>query len=113
MKLRVYCQNSSCRNKIYLNSQAQNRAQLARGWGLNFSIQCPKCGHTSRFNCNQVVAESIKENTAGGAALGGLIGMLGGPPGAIIGAFFGGLVGSSSDDKEQIKARRFNQSTAR
>jgi len=40
-----------------------------------------------------------EQNTWGGAALGGLIGMAVGPAGALIGAFVGGIIGSDNSPK--------------
>ena len=52
----------------------------------------------------QVFGETPENNTAAGAVIGGLIGLLGGPVGVLLGAAIGGLAGASKDVDNVVDA---------
>lgn len=62
------------------------------------------------YNVNKVVAETDSSNTAAGAILGGVIGLIGGPIGVISGSTIGGIIGNSSDKEDVKKVSIFNNS---
>lgn len=102
MKLYLYCHN--CNHKIYLNSDAKSRRQLANSWGTNFNITCPNCGHTYRYHVNHVSAET-SDGAVPGAFIGGLLGLLGGPIGLLVGGIAGGAI---SNENAKSEVNRFN-----
>ena len=97
--------------KIYLNMTAHSKSELMlllRGSHFNF-------GSDELFTVNQVIAESENEsnmNTAIGAVLGGIVGILGGPGGMVIGASLGGILGNTKDLAEKRSIETFNNSLA-
>jgi len=109
MKLYLFC--SKCKRKIYLASTAQTRYQLSQQWGYNFSLICPNCSCNCIYSVHQVFAESSSQkSTFPIAVIGGLIGLLGGTPGALIGSTVGGIIGKSADNTEENRVLIFNQS---
>lgn len=90
--------------KIILDVSAPTRRQLASKIGTEFYVG------GQYYNINQVIAESNSNDTAGGAFLGGLIGLLAGGVGVAIGGVFGGLIGNARDTEEQKKINLFNES---
>lgn len=90
--------------KIILDVTAPTRRELSFKIGTEFYVG------KQYYTINQVIAESNNNDTAGGAALGGLIGLLGGGVGVAVGGFFGGLIGNARDTEEQKKINQFNRS---
>ena len=93
--------------KIYINSNAITRAQLAHQIGNHYF----RIGIHS-FSVNDVIAESESNNTAVAATIGGVVGTIGGPIGMVIGGVLGGLIGNVSDNQETSKVNAFNFSHA-
>lgn len=91
--------------KVYLSVTAKSRDELA--YKLGFAWFTAR-GET--YHVNDVVAESDSSNTAGGALIGGLIGLLTGGAGALIGGVIGGAIGNSSDSEDQERVKAFNAS---
>ncbi len=91
--------------KIYIRSSAKTRTELIRQvGGRNFTV------NGVRYNINQVFAEKEGSNTIVAGLVGGTLGLLGGPVGFITGATLGGLIGNSSEKKEETDVKHFNQS---
>jgi len=101
MKLYV---NSPSGEKIYLNLQAETREELQSIVGYSYFTALE---HT--YNINEVIAEK-ESYTPAGTIVGGLIGIFGGPLGIAIGATIGTILGASSEQQEEIKVDKFNQS---
>ena len=102
MKLHVVNSNSE---KVYLKIIASTRRELARAIGRGaFSI----AGES--YDVNDVSAESETTNTAVGAIIATVIGLLGGPIGVLSGGTIGGLIGNSSDREEANRESIFNNS---
>ncbi len=108
MKLFVVCK--SCGNKIYLKEKSQTRRTLTNRIGKEFHITCPHCNNKNIYNVHDVFAEAETNNAAGGAIIGGLIGLIGGPIGALSGSTIGGLLGYGSDENERKAVQKFNNS---
>ena len=103
--MRLYVQDTETHQKVFLDQLARTRVELAQLiGGAWFSLQ----GKT--YHVNQVIAESGENNTATGAIVGGLIGLLAGPAGVILGGVIGGTLGKSSDNDDLSSVRKFNQS---
>lgn len=75
-----------------------------------FEIFCQHCGVNKNFSRNDVIVEAESNFTAGGAVVGGLLGILGGPIGLVLGGAIGGLLGANADSEEQKRLRQFDQS---
>ena len=108
MQLYLHCPN--CRRKIILRSVAKTRYQLASQWGRNFSLICPHCKFNGFYNVNNVYAEASPKSAAAGAIIGGLIGLIFGPEGALIGSAIGGAGGLAKDEDERRMVQQFNDS---
>ena len=92
---------------MILDLKARTRRELARKIG---SISFVTDGEY--YDVNEVWAESSSNDTAGGAALGGLIGLIGGGAGVVVGGILGGLVGGLKDQEEKKMVQQFNSSMA-
>lgn len=102
--MRLYI-NSPNNKKIYLNIIAPTRTELRNMIGDDlFHIE------DVLYSVNNVYAERGKNETATGAVVGGLVGALAGPVGIILGGVIGGLIGNSTDEDENVKIARFNNS---
>ena len=102
MKLFVIDNNET---KIYLRKIANTRFELANKiGGTKFTLR------GRRYSVNDVKAEAESSDTAAGAILGGLIGLIGGPIGVLTGTTIGGLIGNSSESEENKQVRTFNRS---
>lgn len=106
--MRLYV--THCDRRIYLGISASDRYQLAESVGTRFRVQCPRCGGYYDYSVDEVVAEPESGAAPGGAILGGLIGLIGGPLGMLIGGGVGTLWGAKADQDEERKANRFNRS---
>lgn len=106
MKLYVICRN--CREKVYLKftNPVYTRSDIRDG----FYVLCPKCNFKEFFSNRGLYAETDASDATSGAIVGGLIGLLAGPEGAIIGAGIGSVIGAGAREKDQNAVRRFNQS---
>ena len=99
-----------CGKRINLSVIASNRGQLANRIGHSFEIQCPHCQDYSFHTVDEVFAEPNPPSTPAGAILGGLVGLIGGPPGMLIGGVLGTLWGVNVDEGEKRSVDRFNRS---
>lgn len=110
MRLFVICK--SCGRKTYLNIYANSRRDLIRRYGKYLTIRCPACNHENRYHVGEVFAEEGVSKVPAGAIVGGLVGLLGGPPGVIFGGGIGALIGGTADATEKERVRRFNKERA-
>ena len=95
-------------HKIYVtfSKPIETRADIP----YYFTIFCQDCKIDQNFSSNDVQIEADTNSAAGGAVVGGLIGVLGGPLGILIGGTIGRLFGANADSEEQNRIRRFEQS---
>lgn len=108
--MRLYIEDCHyCHQRIYLNVNAFTRQELANKIGYSFGIECPICHNHSIYTVDNVFAEMGQSSFAGGAMLGGLIGLVGGPLGALIGGAIGGTLGAGADEDERRHILQFNQ----
>ena len=110
MKIRLYIYCSHCRSKIILQSAAKTRFELASQWGNNFAINCPHCHVQVYYSVQDVFAETISNNAPAAAIVGGLIGLLIGPEGALVGSAIGGGIGYKLDEIGKKMVEQFNNS---
>lgn len=74
----------------------------------NFSVFCQYCRRTYSFSREDVLAEPDMGNTTiGGATIGGIIGILAGPFGALIGVVLGTAIGRIYEETERERIRNF------
>jgi hypothetical protein len=106
MKLFVICRNY--REKVYLTFN--NPVFERRDISPSLTVTCPRCNSQEFFSNRDVYAEPDASDATSGAIIGGLIGLLAGPEGAIIGAGIGGMIGAGARERDQNAVRRFNQS---
>lgn len=99
--MRLYVKNSRG-DKVHLDVSATSKRDLASKIGVQFQVQ------GEHYHINQVIAESSNNDTAGGAVVGGILGLIVGGAGMVVGGILGGLLGSSSDTKEQKNVQNFN-----
>jgi hypothetical protein len=104
--MRLYAVCKQCREKIYLRKVVSTRSDLP----LSFHLLHQNCAHLDYYTSQDVMAESGTPATLGGAAIGGLIGLLGGPLGLILGGATGAFLGASSDADEEKHVKKFNRS---
>jgi len=103
--MKLYVVNPYNSQKIYLNLIASTRQELANQiGGQNFFLS------NNLYNIINVFAENDSNSTITGSFVGGVVGALGGPVGVLVGGLLGGLIGNSSDEVENAKIRRFNNS---
>jgi hypothetical protein len=102
--LRLYVNDKESNEKIFINEIANTRKQLANKIGST-KIKI----NNKNFNIRDVKAIT-NDNTASTMALGGVVGVLGGIPGVIIGGIVGALLGSNSENSDQLKVDTFNKS---
>jgi hypothetical protein len=103
--MKIYVVDTSG-HRIYLilPSQIERRSQLP----TNFTAYCKYCRRIYTFTRNDVMVESDLENaTVGGATLGGLIGILGGPYGILFGAAIGTAIGRYLHENDLERIRNF------
>lgn len=91
--------------KVYLNYEALTRRQLARK--IKSEVFTLK---GIRYSVKQVRAELGSSPTVPGLLIGGVIGLLAGPLGAITGGAVGGLIGKNAENEDIKKVNRFNKS---
>ena len=87
MRLYVTCRH--CGGRIYLQSPAKTKADLP----VSFELTCLVCNSTYFYSSSDVTAESGRGITAGVAILGGIVGAIFGPGGALAGAILGAGAG--------------------
>ena len=102
MKLFVCNRNN---DKVYIDISASNRRHLAAIIGRDYFF----IGRDIYY-VDKVYAEAEGNDTVGGAAIGGIVGLLGGPTGLLIGGLLGGLIGRSRENDEEIRVNNFNNS---
>jgi hypothetical protein len=91
--------------KIYLQVLAPTKSELAAIIGSpNFFAG------NQVFHVNEVLAEKESSNTTAGMIIGGLLGLIVGPWGAVTGSTAGALIGNSADQDEEKKISIFNKS---
>ena len=105
------CKN--CDYRFDVASNAKTRQDLAH----IFYLTCSYCHTTLQYTPIDVCAESSEINPAGGALIGGLVGLVGsaisavsGGIGVIVGALAGAAISNSSREKDEQAVRRFNSS---
>ena len=103
--MRLYVEGH-CGHRIHLTSPALTRSELPP-W---FQIQCPQHQTVGMYWASTVFAQPDAGQTTGGAVIGGLVGLLGGPIGLILGGAAGALLGAANETNEQARANTFNQS---
>ncbi len=101
--MRLYVVNKLGK-KVILDVIAPDRKQLASKIGQEFSVK------GFWYSVNDVFAESSGNDTAGGAIIGGLLGLFAGGVGVIIGGVAGGVIGGIIDENEQENINHFNKS---
>lgn len=74
-----------------------------------FTVFCEICNEELYFNSQDVRAEIGTDSTLGGALVGGALGLVVGPQGALLGAIIGGLLGANTNSDDQRKLHRFNE----
>jgi len=90
---------------IYLDKIASTRRELQALVGSKeFTV------NQNKYFISQVKAMKSSDNTALGMAVGGVLGLLGGPAGVAAGGVIGGLLGKDSDIKEVARIKKFNGS---
>jgi hypothetical protein len=104
--LRHYVNCRNCRSKFYVSTQAKARSDLP----FSFNLTCPVCKQTLEYYNTDVYAEASNLGGAGGALLGGLVGLAAGGIGAIIGALAGAALGEKYSQQDTQEAERFNSS---
>jgi hypothetical protein len=103
--VKLYLQGQ-CGHKIFLTSPALTRADLP-AW---FHLICPHDQQGGYYSTRNVFAEPESGQTAGGAILGGLVGLLAGPIGLILGGTAGASLGAATEKTELARAKHFNES---
>lgn len=105
--MKLFVQNITNNDKVYLNDLASTRRDLAELIGSPwFSLE------GQQYHVHQVIAEPSNNNTATGAVVGGIIGLLAGPVGILVGGALGSALGNRSDKSEQFNVEKFNNSRA-
>lgn len=100
MRLYVTCPNDQ--QKIYVDIKAKHQIHI-----IPFDIECPYDGEIHHYTKDDVEAEPKLGTVAGGAIVGGLIGLLGGPIGVILGGAAGAMLGANAEDEENRNVREF------
>ncbi|MFZ5500925.1 MAG: hypothetical protein ACOY58_03320 [Candidatus Micrarchaeota archaeon] len=104
MRLYVVCRK--CNTKIYFRSEAKTRHELPHHFELSCNVLL--CRHKEIYTPGDVIAEP-NLSASSGALLGGLIGLVGGPEGAIICGILGAGIGEKIERDEHEAVRRFNE----
>jgi len=103
MRLYVVCPSTS--RLIYLSNKATSRQNLPE----LFVVRCPFEGVSHTYRRINVNAEPERGVQIGGAILGGIIGLIGGPLGLIVGGLAGAFLGDKIENSEARQARLFNE----
>jgi len=104
--MKLYIQLIHPKQKLYLKIVASTRGELANIIGSQYFNT-----NEGTYHVNDVFAEKESSNATAGIIIGGLIGLLAGPWGAVTGSTAGGLIGSSADQDEEKKVSIFNNSS--
>lgn len=113
MRLFVTCRHNPS-NRTYLTTYAETPEELIeRIGGYNFEIECPFCPEVHIYSIGEVRAERGPLYYIPAGAVGGIIGLLGGPLGLLIGGGIGILMGANADAAEEERVRRFNREVVR
>lgn len=103
--MRLYVKDKN-NKKVFLKLTAPTKLELVQKLGTPyFTID------NETYHVSQVTAELNGSNTAGGAILGGILGLITGGTGVLIGGLAGGILGGISDSDEEKKVTIFNQSS--
>ncbi len=117
MRLFFICKN--CQRKVYLNTDAKSRKQLASEWGKTFPIQCGECEIKNLVNVNEVFAEPsidspLSTPVSGSIIAGALIGSTVPGLGTVFGGLIGGVIGriwiDNSVKIDEAQVAQFNNS---
>ena len=100
--MRLFVKAKGTQEKIYLNVQAATRFELVNLIGSPWFT-----ANGQPYHVNDVDAEVDVNNTASGAIVGGLIGLMAGPLGIIAGGLIGGMLGNAGDKGENQKVINF------
>lgn len=103
--MRLFVKCPSTKKRIYLSINVESRRDLPK----RFSIKCPYESAHHEYKRIDVCAEPEKGTQVGGALLGGLIGLVGGPLGLVIGGLAGAFLGDRIEKSEASEAHAFNQ----
>ena len=106
MKFYVTCR--MCKETVYLtfDTPISERNDIP----YTFVISCPTCNSQETFTNRDVCAETDAPEVASGAIVGGLLGLILGPEGALIGAGLGGAIAGNSKENDIKAVRGFNLS---
>lgn len=109
--MRHFVECPSCGHKVYFRSNAGTRWELPAWFSLACqNTACPSSGLPLSFSAQDAKAEKSSSATAGGLAVGGLLGaLIGGPFGLLAGLLVGGGTGHAADSSSG-DAERFNAS---
>jgi len=94
-------------HKVWIAASASTRCELAQKLSDKISIKIDDVWHT--FNIDEVCAEPAGRLDIAFMMIGGLVGLVGGPFGALLGALGGYLWGFNEDAKEKRKVKTFNE----
>ena len=100
----------SCGKEINLKVIAETRWELEQKIGYTFTVLHEDCGNRRIYTVDDVYAKRGISNLGLGSAIGGALGLFGGPVGLLVGGGIGGVLGASADQNEDAKIRRFNRS---
>ncbi len=104
--MKLFVLNTATGQREFLNVVVASRQELANYIGSPwFNL------NGNQYHVHQVIAIPEKNNSTAGAVIGGLIGLLGGPYGALAGGVIGGALGLEGDKSEDQKVNYFNQSS--
>ena len=104
--MKLYVVRRGSNKRVYLNRTATTRDDLRIQFGGDYFT----IGDGHIYDVSEVRAISDSSGTAGGAVIGGLLGLLAGPGGLLIGAGLGGAIGNSTDNDDQKRVKIFNNS---
>lgn len=102
--MKLYVINPETKRKIYLKTDAQSKTQFKKELRQNqFKLR------GIQYTIDQVHSEpKMSGSTITNVAIGGAIGLIGGPFGMLAGAAAGGFIGKMIDDNDRRKSRIFN-----
>jgi len=93
-------------NKVYIAASAASRCELAQKLSDPFSVKIGDAWHD--YDIEAVYAEPAGRLDIAFMMIGGLVGLVAGPFGALLGVLGGYLWGLNEDMKEERKVKIFN-----